>query len=356
MTDSKRENKQQQDNEKHSKKQKKHHTKHHRTSQSVGVLNSSIFPRSLVVVYMVKSSAALPPLLDILQRPDWNPLLFHLLGYEVLYLASCSRILHQFYTSASFRSILCQKYWVCSLCDALQAMPWTHSEIEAWSCPSHYVQRTRLGDVPGYCNGVQRYCSRGTAQFGAGLKNLCSSQEHLLLSICSMCERRAISRSPATSCDGRGCRGFLMALGYKPRPQVSAMPWRRINEWERLARDAAHSGGGSGPTRGYAPPMKKAKGPPQASIVDGRHTITSTGTPICASFNDGSCVANSKGTHICSADGRSVHVCNKCRSQWHSALVCNQEAKARAPWQPPARSGRKGGGKGKGKGKNDYRW
>ena len=54
MTNSKTENKQQQDNEKHSKKQKKHHTKHHRTSQSVGVLTSSTFPRSLVVVYMVK--------------------------------------------------------------------------------------------------------------------------------------------------------------------------------------------------------------------------------------------------------------------------------------------------------------
>ena len=186
------------------------------TGRTVLPANPPMYTKEEVCSNASESSAALSPLLDILQHPDWKPLLFHLLGYEVLYLASCSSILHQLYTSASFRSILCQKHWVCSKCDGLQTMPWTHSEIETWSCQRPLVQRTRLGDVPGNCNGVQRYCSRATALFGAGLKSLCSSQEHLLLSICSMCERRAISRSPATSCDGRGCCGLLMAVGYKP--------------------------------------------------------------------------------------------------------------------------------------------
>ena len=91
---------------------------------------------------------------------------------------------------------------------------------------------------------------------------------------------------------------------------------------------------------------KKAGNKGQARVANGKYVANKSGTPLCSTFQLGSCDAGGGGR--CPRDHNKAHQCEFCLSRDHGANICTAGRPSNAG------SKNKGGGKSRGKGKNQW--
>ena len=94
---------------------------------------------------------------------------------------------------------------------------------------------------------------------------------------------------------------------------------------------------------------KKAGNKGQARVANGKYVSNKSGTPLCSSFQLGSCEHGGGGR--CPRDLNKAHQCEFCLSRDHGANICTA---GRPSGNNTSGGKNKGGGKSRGKGKNQW--